>query len=217
MSRTACTGLLRTFFPRPGCKCMLEPFSETPASTSYALSSLSAPHQPHRSYAAAAGPSEDDPNQPKESVSQRKRKRKPDAWRTRLPAGAGRYGTKLSQQRPDQFERMRVILGYYDQIEHHQLPKQITINNLQTLCLLDSIDPYYKLSLLSYRSKLLNQELAAPLQNTNRFLDELAVAQSEFRPIIPGLGLETVSSSSSSSSKTGNSSASESSSEDGSS
>lgn len=95
---------------------------------------------------------------------------------------------------------MRVILGYYDQIEEHQLPKKITINNLQTLWLLNSIDPYYKLSLLSYRSKLLNQELAGSLRNTNRFLDELAAAQSEFRPIIQGLSLDNVAGTSSTSS-----------------
>jgi hypothetical protein len=173
---------------------MLEPLSDSQASTSHPLFTLPA-QQAQRSYAAAAAAEEGLSSKSKESVNMRKRKRKPDAWRARLPPGTGRYGTKLAKQYPSQFERMRVILGYYDHIEDHQLPKKITISNLQTLWLLNSIDPYYKLSLLSYRSKLLNQELAGPLQNTNRFLDELAAEQSEFRPILPGLGVDTITSS----------------------
>lgn len=59
---------------------------------------------------------------------------------------------------------MRLIVGYYDLPENRNKPKpppptHVTINNVQTLKFTNDVDPYYKLALLSYRSKLANLEI----------------------------------------------------------
>jgi hypothetical protein len=59
---------------------------------------------------------------------------------------------------------MRLLLGYYDLPANAAKPRppppsHVTINNLQALRFTRDVDPYYKLALLSYRSKLENLEL----------------------------------------------------------
>lgn len=126
-----------------------------------------------------------DEEQKRPSRSSRRKTRSPDAYKARLPPGFGRYGSKLLETDPERFERMRVICGFYDTVSPSQRPRHVTISNLQTLNFLKDIDPYYKLSLLSYRSKLANQQLMGPLRSTQAYLNQLAVQQSAFTPIIP--------------------------------
>jgi hypothetical protein len=126
-----------------------------------------------------------DEEQKRPSRSSRRKTRSPDAYKARLPPGFGRYGSKLLETDPERFERMRVICGFYDNVPPSQRPRHVTISNLQTLNFLKDIDPYYKLSLLSYRSKLANQQLMGPLRSTQAYLNQLAVQQSAFTPIIP--------------------------------
>jgi hypothetical protein len=77
---------------------------------------------------------------------------------------ACRYGPELRDRDPAAFERMRLVLGYYDLPKNaHKArpppPSHVTINNIQSLQFTRDVDPYYKLALLSYRSKLENLEL----------------------------------------------------------
>jgi hypothetical protein len=59
---------------------------------------------------------------------------------------------------------MRLVLGYYDLPKNAHKPRppspsHVVINNIQSLQFTRDVDPYYKLALLSYRSKLENLEL----------------------------------------------------------
>lgn len=59
---------------------------------------------------------------------------------------------------------MRLVVGYYDLPQNASKPRpppptHVTVNNLQALRYTKDVDPYYKLALLSYRSKLENTEL----------------------------------------------------------
>ena len=110
---------------------------------------------------------------------------RPEAWRERLPrkgTGYGRHGVRLRARDAARFERMRLVLGYYDLPENAGLPKPpppstATISNLQALFFTDDVDSYYKLALLSYRAKQANRELVAPaLEATNALLDRLEAA-----------------------------------------
>jgi hypothetical protein len=63
--------------------------------------------------------------------------------------GVGRYGVLLRERDPARFERMRLVLGYYDQPENSHLPRpppvgRVAVNNLQTLFFTRDVDPYYK-------------------------------------------------------------------------
>jgi hypothetical protein len=81
-----------------------------------------------------------------------RRKARPGAWRERMPGRGeegGRYGVVLRERDPALFERMRLVLGYYDQPENTHLPRPAApstahVNNLQTLFFTRDIDPYYK-------------------------------------------------------------------------
>lgn len=81
-----------------------------------------------------------------------RRKARPGAWRERMPRkgeGIGRYGMLLRERDEARFERMRLILGFYDQPENVHLPrpppvKSVMINNLQTLFFTGDVDSYYK-------------------------------------------------------------------------
>jgi hypothetical protein len=141
------------------------------------------PHLQSFTTSSAAAAADDEQKRP--SRASRRKTRSPDAYKARLPPGFGRYGSKLLEADPERFERMRVICGFYDNVSPSQRPQHVTISNLQTLNFLKDIDPYYKLSLLSYRSKLANQQLLGPLRSTQAYLNQLAVQQSAFTPIIP--------------------------------
>lgn len=75
-----------------------------------------------------------------------------------------RYGPELRERDPAAFERMRLLLGYYDLPANAGQPRppppsHAVINNLQALRFTKDVDPYYKLALLSYRGKLENLQL----------------------------------------------------------
>eukprot|EP00877_Chromochloris_zofingiensis_P004612 jgi/Chrzof1/14151/Cz08g27020.t1 len=129
----------------------------------------------------------------KESEESGARKRKPynpDAWKSRIPKGQGRLGVKLKEQDPERFEQMRLLLGFYDMPENSHLPKppppkSVTISNLQTMWFTDEVDPYYKLSLLSYRAKELNKSVMSINNKSAWLLHKLATQQADFVPAIP--------------------------------
>ncbi len=85
----------------------------------------------------------------------RKKAPRPDAWRARMPGGPrpttprGRYGVLLRERDRARFERMRLVLGFYDQPENAGLKRPppveaVSVNNLQTLFFTRDVDPYYK-------------------------------------------------------------------------
>jgi hypothetical protein len=85
---------------------------------------------------------------------------------------------------------MRLITGFYDMPENAHLPKppppdSVTISNLQSLRHLEDVDAYYRLALLSYRTKDLNQQVEAGLAATRAFLAAASEAQGEFVPATP--------------------------------
>jgi hypothetical protein len=60
----------------------------------------------------------------------------------------GRYGVLLRQHDPERFERMRLVLGYYDLPENAHLRRPpplrtAMVNNLQTLFFTRDVDAYY--------------------------------------------------------------------------
>lgn len=70
------------------------------------------------------------------AVAPRRRLPRRERYKARLPAGFGRYGVHLRKRDPQAFERMRLLLGFYDQPENAHLPRpappeSVTINNLQ--------------------------------------------------------------------------------------
>lgn len=121
-----------------------------------------------------------------------KKVQKPDGWTSRVSPKTGRYATKLKEIDPDKFERMRILLGYYDLPENQHrrgsLPpiKSVTISNLQAIKFLD-LPHEFKLALLSYRASIINEQIAKPLEKTKEFLKSQAVQGMEFVPSIPGV------------------------------
>eukprot|EP00878_Enallax_costatus_P010862 GHUV01011342.1.p1 GENE.GHUV01011342.1~~GHUV01011342.1.p1 ORF type:complete len:125 (+),score=42.96 GHUV01011342.1:2739-3113(+) len=92
---------------------------------------------------------------------------------------------------PAAFEQMRLIVGYYDLPENRNKPRptpptHVTINNLQTLKFTKDVDSYYKLALLSYRSKLANLEILKGLEKSQAFLQKMS-APPEYVPSVEGL------------------------------
>ncbi|GBF94519.1 hypothetical protein Rsub_07053 [Raphidocelis subcapitata] len=148
------------------------------------------------SSSAPAGPSGAAPPAGWEAFFERRgrKKARPGAWRERMPgrgAEGGRYGVLLRERDPELFERMRLVLGYYEQPENAHLPRPAAprtahVNNLQTLFFTRDIDPYYKLSLLSYRCKQTNRDLlTGPLQRTAAALDRLEAQAAAYAPELP--------------------------------
>eukprot|EP00879_Flechtneria_rotunda_P023901 GHRR01025312.1.p1 GENE.GHRR01025312.1~~GHRR01025312.1.p1 ORF type:complete len:218 (+),score=64.30 GHRR01025312.1:192-845(+) len=89
--------------------------------------------------------------------------KKRGGYRARLPR-VRKYGAELQDKDPAAFDRMRLVLGYYDLPQNRHKPRplppsHVTINNLQTIMFTKDVDPYYKLALLNYRSKLVNMKL----------------------------------------------------------
>eukprot|EP00879_Flechtneria_rotunda_P006236 GHRR01006555.1.p1 GENE.GHRR01006555.1~~GHRR01006555.1.p1 ORF type:complete len:223 (+),score=104.08 GHRR01006555.1:192-860(+) len=104
--------------------------------------------------------------------------KKRGGYRARLPR-VRKYGAELQDKDPAAFDRMRLVLGYYDLPQNRHKPRplppsHVTINNLQTIMFTKDVDPYYKLALLNYRSKLVNMKLLPGVFKIQNFLQQLS-------------------------------------------
>lgn len=109
-----------------------------------------------------------------------------------MPPDVAKHGAKLRQDNPEAFERMRVLLGYYDlpqnRFKKHGKIDKVYISNLQTLRYL-GFDPTFKTELIRYKTSTLNRELEPVLADTRVLLAGLKAGQatSDFVPSIPGM------------------------------
>jgi hypothetical protein len=104
-----------------------------------------------------------------------------------------KHGIKLRGDDQEAFERMRVLLGYYEQppFRNKQAGRKIskvTISNLQTLRYM-GFDPSYKFAMLRYKMNTLNRELQPVASNMQQVLAKLKSGQGsiDFVPSIPGM------------------------------
>jgi len=113
----------------------------------------------------------------------------------------------LRARDPARFERMRLVLGYYDSpslfggkgasspaaaSKTHggpppppppPPPRHATLSLLQTLWFTPDVDPYYKMALLSYRTRPLNRAVAeAALPRAEALLAAVAEEAGAFVP-----------------------------------
>lgn len=115
-------------------------------------------------------------------------------YTSRLPPGHERLGHALLRNRPDRYDRMKLLLGYYDlpynrlkakerDRARHALSK-VWISNLQSIQYMP-FSAQYKTALLSYRVSTLNEELSKQLRSTSAFM--ASTKEVDFVPIIPGV------------------------------
>jgi hypothetical protein len=106
----------------------------------------------------------------------------------------------LRARDPARFERMRLVLGYYDppsllagpggdggsaakKTTPPAPPRHATLSLLQTLWFTPDVDPYYKMALLSYRTRPLNRAVSASLPRAEALLSAVAEEAGAFVPM----------------------------------